>query len=192
MKTRESGMPDEAMWEGFFTPDATLKKLGLTSGGADVADFGCGYGTFSIAAARITSGIVYAIDIDPTMLAATRTKAASAGLSNVRTEQRDFVVNGVGLPSSSVGYVMLFNILHAEEPQILLREAFRVLRIDGVLGLMHWRYDPSTPRGPSMAIRPRPEQLVGWATSVGFQPTDEGVIDLPPYHYGVVLYKSLA
>lgn len=30
MKMRESGMPDEAMWEGFFDPPAGLGKLGLT------------------------------------------------------------------------------------------------------------------------------------------------------------------
>ena len=31
MKTRESGMPEEAIWQGFFCPEAVLKKLGLTS-----------------------------------------------------------------------------------------------------------------------------------------------------------------
>ena len=34
MKTRESGMPDEGMWASFFDPEATLRKLGLTSNAA--------------------------------------------------------------------------------------------------------------------------------------------------------------
>lgn len=189
MKARESGMPDETMWEGFFTPDATLRKLGLTADAGDVVDFGCGYGTFSIAAARITAGVVHAIDIDPPMVAATKAKSKSAGLSNVRVERRDFVAEGLGNPSSSVGYAMLFNILHAEDPRVLLREAWRVLRVGGALGLMHWRYDASTPRGPSMAIRPRPGQLIEWATSAGFKMGGEGVIDLPPYHYGAIMIR---
>jgi hypothetical protein len=31
MKTRESGMPDESMWSGFFSPAETLAKLRLTA-----------------------------------------------------------------------------------------------------------------------------------------------------------------
>jgi SAM-dependent methyltransferase len=189
MKTRESGMPEESMWEGFFTPDLTLKNLGLSPQAGDVADFGCGYGTFSVAAARITTGVVHAIDIDPAMVEATRAKAAAASLGNVKVELRDFVAEGAGLPAASVGYAMLFNILHAEAPGVLLREAWRVLRPGGGLGLMHWRYDPSTPRGPSMAIRPRLEQLITWAEAAGFRLSGEGVIDLPPYHYGALCLK---
>ena len=30
MKTRESGMPDEAMWQGFFRPEEVLRRLLLT------------------------------------------------------------------------------------------------------------------------------------------------------------------
>ena len=53
MKARESGMPEESVWAGFFAPETILRKLGLTSSCGDVVDFGCGYGTFTIPAARI-------------------------------------------------------------------------------------------------------------------------------------------
>lgn len=79
MKTRESGMPEERLWATFFTPGEVLRKLGVPTAG-DVVDFGCGYGTFTIPAARITSGMVHALDIDPEMVAVTRAKAA--GLPN--------------------------------------------------------------------------------------------------------------
>ncbi|UGV41455.1 hypothetical protein J7W08_03930 [Methanococcoides orientis] len=52
MKIRESGMPDEDVWKGFFEPDQILKKLGLNNKVVDAADFGCGYGTFTISAAN--------------------------------------------------------------------------------------------------------------------------------------------
>ncbi|MGC8561192.1 MAG: hypothetical protein ACP5O1_11005 [Phycisphaerae bacterium] len=55
MKTRESGMPEEQMWASFFSPAQTLAKLGLTGLCRDVADFGCGYGTFAIPAAKVVS-----------------------------------------------------------------------------------------------------------------------------------------
>jgi len=72
---------------------------------------------------------------------------------------------------------------------VLLREAFRVLKSGGKLGIIHWNYDPTTPRGPAMDIRPRPEQCQDWAESVGFSLLAPGIIDLPPYHYGMALER---
>jgi SAM-dependent methyltransferase len=189
MKTRESGMPEEEVWSAFFTPEEALVRLGLTRRCRDAVDFGCGYGTFTIPAARIVRGVVYALDIEPEMVATTAAKANAAGLTNVLARQRDFVAEGTGLPDGSVGYAMLFNILHAEEPWVLLREAWRVLSQGGWLGIMHWNYDPATPRGPSMAIRPRPEQCRAWAEEAGFRLHGPALIDLPPYHYGMVMAR---
>jgi ubiquinone/menaquinone biosynthesis C-methylase UbiE len=97
MKSRESGMPDENIWGKFFEPETTLQKLLLNSSCRNVVDFGCGYGTFTLPAAKIVSGIVYALDIESEMVAITRRKAESAGLNNVSTCLRDFVVDGTGL-----------------------------------------------------------------------------------------------
>lgn len=189
MKTRESGMPEEVMWDGFFDPSVLLCSLGLTEACGDLVEFGCGYGTFTVPAARIVSGTVYAIDIEPEMIEETLAKAGAAGLSNMETRLCDFIVDGTGLSESSMDYVMLFNILHAESPEILLAEAHRVLRPGGKLGIIHWNYDHSTPRGPSMEIRPRPEQCKAWAAQAGFSFLEPGLIDLPPYHFGMVLEK---
>ena len=192
MKTRESGMPEESVWAEFFDPETALRRLGLTSFCGDVVDFGCGYGTFTVPAARIVSGTVHALDIESDMLQATAAKAQEAGLQNVKTYLRDFVAEGSGLPAASVDYAMLFNILHAERPEVLLKEAFRVLKPGGLLAIIHWNYDPATPRGPSMDIRPRPERCRGWAERTGFVVQAPGTIDLPPYHYGMVLNRPRA
>ncbi len=189
MKTRESGMPEEEMWREFFDPEATLRLLKLTSSCQDVVDFGCGYGTFTIPAARIVSGVVYALDIEPEMVELTRCKAEAACLRNVEVRRRDFVARGTGLPDGSVDYAMLFNILHAEERMVLLQEAWRVLAQEGTLAVIHWNYDSSTPRGPTMSIRPRPENCQSWAEQTGFELLPPGLIDLPPYHYGFVFRR---
>ena len=190
MKIRESGMPDEPIWATFFDPPNILGNLGLTTSCGDVVEFGCGYGTFTTAAARIISGMVYAFDIDATMIERTISNTKNSGVDNVQTCLCDFVTEGTGLSDESIDYAMLFNILHTEEPSVLLKEACRILVPRGKVGIIHWNYDPATPRGPAMDIRPRPEQCITWAEQVGFRLVSPGIINLPPYHYGIVLQKD--
>jgi SAM-dependent methyltransferase len=187
MKIRESGMPDQKTWEEFFDPETILKILSLNDCVNDVVEFGCGYGTFTIPAAKIIKGNVYALDIEPEMIRFTHECAKADRLNNIKAIQRDFMAEGSGLPSESADYVMLFNILHLEHPQILLTEAKRILKKYGTLGIVHWNYDPKTPRGPSMDIRPKPEDCLNWARSAGF--TDAKRYDLKPYHYGILIKK---
>lgn len=189
MKTRESGMPNEASWDQFFDPWLILEKLGVTAKCEHVVEFGCGYGTFTIPTAKIISGVVFAFDIEPDMVATTQAKAEAEGLANVQVQLRDFVTDGTGLPDGQADYALLFNILHAERPELLIKEAHRVLRPGGHVAIIHWNRDPSTPRGPSMDIRPSPEQCRTWAEAVGFQSSETEHIDLPPYHYGLILRK---
>lgn len=183
-------MPPEEMWQGFFEPIEILTKLGLDANCGAVLEFGCGYGTFTIPAAIIVRGKVYALDIEPEMLAISKAKADAAGLRNIDLIQRDFVAAGTGLADGTVDYVMLFNILHAEERMALLREAWRVLRPSGKLAILHWNFDSATPRGPSMSIRPKPGQCRAWAEEAGFAAISPIDMDLPPYHYGLVLERS--
>ena len=187
MKIRESGMPKEEEWNKFFDPVKTLKLLGLNSKVEAVADFGCGYGTFTIPAAQIIAKRIYAFDIEPEMIDAVKRKAKTLNLGNVKAIMRDFMSEGSGLKDASIDYVFLFNILHLEKPKVLLNESYRILRFGGKVGIIHWNYDATTPRGPPMAIRPRPEQCKRWAESVGFIFVEK--LDLKPYHYGLVLEK---
>jgi ubiquinone/menaquinone biosynthesis C-methylase UbiE len=177
------------MWEGFFDQESILSKLQLKPNIEDVVEFGCGYGTFTISAAHIVSGTVYALDIEQEMLNITNAYALEEKLLNVKCILRDFISNGSGLPNNTVDYVMVFNILHTEQPVELLEEAYRILKAGGILGIIHWNCDSTTPRGPAMNIRPKPEQCREWAEEAGFTLINDDIIDLPPYHYGIVLIK---
>lgn len=188
MKVRESGMPNEKQWEDFFEPEKILKVMKIDHNIADIAEFGCGYGTFTIPASKVIKGTVYAIDIDQEMINRVIEKAYDENLDNIQTMLRDFVHEGSGLEAESVDYVMLFNILHAKKPEILLKEAYRILKPDGKLGVIHWNFDPETPRGPPMEIRPKYEQCTKWAGEVGFK--FENRYDLKPYHYGLIFSKT--
>jgi SAM-dependent methyltransferase len=156
-KIRESGMPPEEVWGGFFEVEKILDRMMINSEVVDAADFACGYGTFTIPAAQRVRGLMHAIDIDPGMIRSIEEKSRVSMLANVRPILRDLLHDGSGLKNDSVDYVMLFNILHFEEPLILLREAFRVLRHKGRIGIIHWLRDQSTPRGPPLDMRPTPK-----------------------------------
>ena len=188
MKVRDSGMPNEEMWGEFFKPKRILKTLGIDNSIRNIADFGCGYGTFTIPVAQVVKGKVYALDIEPEMIEETKRKAEEGKLGNVEVILRDFISKGSGLEKESVDYVMLFNILHLNKPETLLKEAYRILRKGGKLGIIHWNYDSTTPRGPPMEIRPKPEQCIKWARNSGFNHPLK--YDLKPYHYGIVLTKG--
>ena len=189
MKVRDSGMPPEDMWSGFFSPEEMLRRLGLSETTGDVVDFGCGYGTFTLPAARLVRGRVYALDIEPEMIDAVQRKTKEQALRNVEPVRRDFMAEGSGLPEACVDAVLLFNILHAEAPVALLREAHRILAPRGKALVTHWVTDRPTPRGPSSEIRPKPEQCAAWALEAGLTQST-GPLDLPPYHYGMVFLKG--
>ena len=188
MKGRESGMPEEDYWQSFFDADAVVKTLFENAEvTGDLLEFGCGYGTFTLPAARCTRGVVTALDIEPQMVLRVRQKAEAQALLNVRAEIRDFVSQGSGLDSGTQSHAMIFNLLHLEQPLALLREARRTLHDGGTVAVMHWRSDILTPRGPSLDIRPRPEQCQAWLCAAGFSDIRQiNVKASCPYHYALL------
>jgi SAM-dependent methyltransferase len=178
MKIRDSGMPEEAYWESLFDVPLILSRLDIARF-RDVAELGCGYGTFSIPVAQAISGTLYTFDVDPAMLQRTRQRT---GNLPIVCQQRDVMEQGFGLVADAV---LLFNILHCEHPVRLLRYAADALRPGGQVLIIHWRYG-DTPRGPPLDIRPRPERVIIWAKEAGLRPTSD-TIDLPPWHYGISL-----
>jgi len=63
-RIRDSGMPDETFWELMFDVPLILSRLEIERF-HDVAELGCGYGTFSIPVARAITGIGDIIDLPP-------------------------------------------------------------------------------------------------------------------------------
>jgi len=188
MKIRESGMPEETYWESFFNSQLILSKLQFNETINDAVEFGSGYGTFTIPAAKIIKGTLFALDIDSVMIERLNQRINETKLSNIKVLNRDFVNEGTGLRENSVDYVMLFNILHAENPLNLLTETYRILKPGGKAGIIHWIHSSITPRGPSLDIRPTSLQCVGWLLEAKFKITNKE-ISLPPYHYGIIASK---
>jgi len=177
MKIRDSGMPEEIFWESLFDVPLILTSLGIERF-HDVAELGCGYGTFSIPIAKTISGALHAFDIDPVMVE--RTLARGTGL-NIIANVRDVMELGFGVQTDAV---LLFNILHCEQPVELLQHARRALRARGEVLVIHWRFESSTPRGPCLDIRPKSELIIKLAELTCLAVIGE-TLDLPPWHYGL-------
>jgi ubiquinone/menaquinone biosynthesis C-methylase UbiE len=177
------------MWASFFNVEHILSELQINSDIRDLVEVGCGYGTFTIPSAKIITGNLYAYDIEAAMIDNLSLELHRRQISNVITEKRDILTGSTGLTDNCVDYVMLFNILHHESPEEFLLEANRILKPNGKIGIIHWRSDIETPRGPDLAIRPKPEQVLRWLDITGFSIYRQPVF-LEPYHFGLVGLKN--
>jgi ubiquinone/menaquinone biosynthesis C-methylase UbiE len=188
MKVQDSGMPDEAMWSEFFDPESILQQMEVGPELELIVDLGSGFGTFTIPAAKIVTGKVIAFDIDEKMISQMQIKIDELAIKNIELHLTDFIAEGTGLPDNSVDYVMIFNILHHNNPKQILSEIHRLLKKGAKAGIIHWRSDIETPRGPALDIRPKPQECIKWASETGF-----GVSKMPfllePYHFGLIIQK---
>ena len=116
-------------------------------------------------------------------------KIQNKQIDNIRLEKRDILAHSTALPDNSIDYVMLFNILHHESPMEFIDEAYRILKSNGKIGIIHWRSDISTPRGPDLNIRPKPEQITTWFDKQRFQ-VEKLPFIIEPYHFGLIISKN--
>lgn len=182
-------MPAEDMWASFFNVELILSELQINSDINNLVEIGCGYGTFTIPSAKKIRGNLYAFDIEKEMIDIVNQKLKNEPVKNIILEQRDVLVQTTGLADNSIDYVMLFNILHHESPNDFFNEAFRILKPNGKVGILHWRSDVETPRGPTLSIRPKPDQILQFIDRQRFIIDKEPVI-IEPYHYGLIISKQ--
>jgi ubiquinone/menaquinone biosynthesis C-methylase UbiE len=188
MKVRDSGMPNETRWNNFFDIELILSELEINAQIYDLVEIGCGYGTFTIPSAKRIKGKLYGFDIEKEMLDCVKQKLITEQIDNVILEERDILTQTTGLAANSIDYVMLFNILHHDSPEDFLIEAYRILKPTGKIGIMHWRSDILTPRGPDLSIRPTPDQLLQLIDKRKFNIDKEPFV-IKPYHYGLIISK---
>lgn len=152
MKVRESEMPEEKVWNDFFNADLILSELQINEQICDLVEIGSGYGTFTIPASKRISGNIFAYDIENEMIEHLKQKTDNYNIDNIIIANRDILTQTTGLQDNSIDYVMLFNLLHHDSPSDFFNEAYRILRPNGKIGIIHWRSDIPTPRGPELSI----------------------------------------
>lgn len=190
---RNTGQPDRGWWSELWPdPEGTLRKLGLEEGDV-VADVCCGDGYFSLPAAGIASE-VYGVDIDESLLESARDRAEAEGLDNVEFFRGDARELSALLPER-VDFALLANTFHGvEDREGLGLQIFSSLRQGGRFALVNWRDLPreettvlGETRGPPTELRMSPGETERSLETVPFRGAE--VVDIPPYHHGVVFEK---
>jgi len=128
----------------WLNPPAKVLAPARLAAGMTVVDYGCGPGSYTLAAARIVgpSGHIYGVDIHPQAVETVRRKAARAGLPDVE----GVLVGGyqTGIPSFSADRVLLMDMIHMVPDQAaLLREVHRLLKADGLVYVDIHHVDPA-------------------------------------------------
>lgn len=184
-------MPDADWWQALWPdPAKVLAKMGVQPG-MIVIDLCCGDGLFTAPLARIADHI-YAIDIDPAMLDQARARVAAAGMTNCEFVVADAMLLNAVVPEP-VDYVLLANTFHGVPDQLGLARAVAArLKPQGQFGIVNWHRRPREetvvlgwPRGPKTEMRMEAEEVAAIVRSAGL--LLNRTVELPPYHYGVVL-----
>ena len=193
-----TGMPEADWWKVLWPdPENVLRRLGIDFG-VSVLDLCCGDGHFTIPLTHIVGGMgrVMAVDLDPAMLEKAKARAAKAGVANgtIRWIECDACSLQNTLPNPP-DYVLIANTFHGcPDKQQLAREVFNALKPGGKLAIVNWHHRPKEdttvggePRGPETELRMTPEAVMDEVLPVGF--ILHGVVELPPYHYGIMFDK---
>lgn len=103
-------MPSEEMWATFFDVEIILDKMQVNKTINNLMEVGCGYGTFTIGAAKRISGKLFTFDIEQGMIDYTRKKAEKENVTNIEFFNQDIIEKGSGLAEDAIDYIMLFNM----------------------------------------------------------------------------------
>jgi len=113
-------------------PKNKLKEVGIKPG-FNILDYGCGSGTYSIAAAQLVgkSGKVYSLDIHPLGIKRVQDIASDKGITNIETICSDCAT---GLEDGSTDVVLLYDTFHnLTDPDGVLKELHRISKPNSIL-----------------------------------------------------------
>jgi len=127
-------------------PETALDAIGIRPGMA-IADVGSGSGYFTTRLSKRVgaNGKVYAVDVQPEMMAILRRRIANEKLTNVVTVLSS--ESDPRLPVDSVDLILMVDVYHEfSQPQNMLRKMKLALRNTGRLVLLEYRKeDPHIP-----------------------------------------------
>lgn len=173
--------PDRAEWQ---KPDEVVALLGLTPGQV-ACEIGAGTGYFALRMAEHVgnAGTVFAVDVEPAILALLGDRLRERGLANVvpvlGREDEPLV------PAASCDLVLMVDVFHhVAEPVTFLRRLRRLLRHGGRIVNIDYDMRPC-PVGPPPEMRIDRERFLALAAEAGLRHVAEHRI--LPWQYFIEL-----
>jgi ubiquinone/menaquinone biosynthesis C-methylase UbiE len=169
---------DDPARDAWQMPSRVIETLAL-SPNASVADIGAGTGYFSVRLAKAAPrGMVYAVDIERSMLEHIRKRAVAEGLKNVATVQAgDARAN---LPKPVDLAIVVDTYHHLPNRPVYFRELRRSLTSEGRVAIIDFRKD--SPDGPPPEFRFEASQIIGEMKQAGYR-LDSRHDFLPRQHF---------
>jgi len=172
---------DDPARDAWQKPQAVVDAMGIAPG-MTVADVGAGTGYFERRLSRAVgpSGVVLAVDIEPSMVDWLTKRAAREGWTNVRALLA--TVDDPKLPPGRVDRVLVVDTWHHIPNRVAYAAKLRAaLAPGGTLTIVEFTRD--APRGPPAPHRVSPEALESELRGAGFT-TSRPAVELP-YQYVV-------
>lgn len=141
-------------------PEQVVGWMGIRPG-MQVLELGPGPGTFTFEAAKLAGpeGQVYAVDIQPPMIAKLEQEIGKKGVSNVVPKLAS--AYELPLPDKSIDRAFMITVLgEVPDRQRALVEIKRVLKPDGLLAVGEFLFDPDYPRR---------QTVMAWCQQAGFE-----------------------
>ena len=166
--------------------DLSVARLPL-SPNASVADIGAGSGYFSRRIAqRIPDGTVFAVDIQPEMLAILEQNSAAAGIKNIRPILA--AEKSLNLAPESIDLALFVDVYHELSwPREIMLDLVEALKADGKVVLLEYRAED-----PTIQIIPAHKmtsaQVILEMEQVGLDLLENG--DFLPQQHFLVFRKS--
>jgi protein-L-isoaspartate O-methyltransferase len=186
-------MPTAGWWEALWPdPAGVLTAVGLRPG-MDVIDLCSGDGWFTLQIAKVARH-VSAIDIDPTLLEVARHRLVESGVTNCEFIAGD--AYDIAKLAGPADFVFMANAFHGVPDRARLAKAVgAALKPHGQFAIINWHKRPreetpilGEPRGPKTELRMAPEETIKSGDSSDLRFVK--VVEIPPYHYGVVFKRS--
>lgn len=174
----------------FSDPAKNIEQCSIQPG-MEIADFGSGSGHYAIAAAQalVSTGRVYAIDIQQDLLSKLKNNATREGLYNLEVIWGDIDKSaGTKLRDNSIDLVLLSNIIfQLEDKNTLVNEVKRVLKGAGRVMVVDWEssFGGIGPKPEAVVTKVKAKELFEKA---GFHLDRE--FSAGAHHYGLI-YKKL-
>lgn len=169
---------DDPARDGWQMPGRVIDVLKM-SPDASVADIGAGTGYFTVRLAKaVPRGIVYAVDVEPSMLEYIRKRAAAEHLKNVDTVQASGASPNVPKPVDVVLVVDTYH--HLPNRPAYFRDLTKSLAANGRVAIIDFRKD--SPQGPPPQFRFEADQIIGEMKQAGYR-LDARYDFLPRQHF---------